>query len=374
MRRFLALAAILATVLSVSTGRAANIGPLSGPLIFNGNVFTYTAGVLGLVGSGAITLNAGASTGLTAPGAMSLGGTYTFAATTDTPRFAGLGLGGPAISANELSIYGATSGRINLAVPAIAGTNTLTLPAGTTDLSSTGPGVLQQSGSGAGLTVGTVANSLLANSSTTVNGVTCTLGSTCTVTASATAITVGTTTVGSGVSGDILYNNAGTLGNFALAGDCTLSAPNITCTKTNGVAFGTGATADSATTSTAGIAKLQQPERAIGWIAGVNPNNATIFIAANALTVQSIVGVPEVALGAVGTVDVYDAASGTLCSGGTKVTTSSFDANGVAGTNQSLLSAPYSLASGHRLCLQSTGVGWAGGASIAGITVAANPS
>ena len=85
-----------------------------------------------------ITLNAGSSTGLTAPGAMSLGSTYTVGATSDQPRFAGLGLGGAATGANQLAIFGGTSGRIVLAVPAAAGTNTLTFPAGTTDFSATG--------------------------------------------------------------------------------------------------------------------------------------------------------------------------------------------------------------------------------------------
>ena len=722
MRRIFALAAIIAALVSVSA-RAANIGPISGPLTFNGTVFTYTAGVIGMVGSGAITLNAGAGTGLTAPGAMSLGGTYTFGATTDTPRFAGLGLGGPAIGANELSIYGGTSGRLILAVPAAAGTNTLTLPAGTTDLSSTGPGVLQQSGAGAAITVGTVANSLLANSATTVNGQSCALGASCTITASAGTITVGTTTVASGTTKGLLYNNAGVLGNLAtansgllvtdgsgnpsistaiptgvtatsftiggatgttssgdvnisgsfkingtpyvtstgtvtlntsslietlpnsatgttnnklvidsggqaqtattaqgsqiigicqngitgtscgttgnasiaiagqatcafdgsttagdfitasgtVAGDCTdvgstipqtafvlgnvlttnvgagayavdispigpmaalnkksspggtngqlqynnngafggltlMAGTNITVTSgagslsvgetnnsttvngqscvlgssctitatagtitigttsiasggTGGVLYETGGnllgesaaltsgqavvgggagsaphvlnagantgtyfgasgalsntgtnyadgkvligttggnptvaaltagtgigitngpgsitvSANAATTGAAGIALLQQSERSIGWLAGVNPNNATIFIAANALTVQSIVGNPETALGATGTADVYDAASGTACGSGTKVTTSSFNANGTAATNQSLLSAPYSLSSGHRLCLQTTGTNWATGSSVAAISVAANP-
>lgn len=79
------------------------------------------------------------------------------------------------------------------------------------------------SGSGAGnfagMTVtgsftatGLVTNADLVNASTTVNGVTCTLGSTCTVTAAAT-LTVGSSTIsGSCTSGFNLYNNAGVLG------------------------------------------------------------------------------------------------------------------------------------------------------------------
>jgi len=62
---------------------------------------------------------------------------------------------------------------------------------------------------------GLITNADLVNPSTTVNGVTCTLGSTCTITASAGTITPGTTTVASGTTNGLLYDNAGTLGNLA---------------------------------------------------------------------------------------------------------------------------------------------------------------
>jgi hypothetical protein len=42
-----------------------------------------------------------------------------------------------------------------------------------------------------------------------------------------------------GSNGQIQYNNGGALGGFTMAGDCTESIPNITCTKINGVAYGT---------------------------------------------------------------------------------------------------------------------------------------
>jgi hypothetical protein len=106
----------------------------------------------------------------------------------------------------------------------------------------------------AGLTVtgsfaatGLVTNADLVNAATTVNGVTCTLGTTCTITASAGTITVGTTTVSGGTSGDILYNNAGTLANGLISGDCTSTILAVTCTKTNGTNFGTAATVNTGT-------------------------------------------------------------------------------------------------------------------------------
>jgi hypothetical protein len=48
-----------------------------------------------------------------------------------------------------------------------------------------------------------------------------------------------------GSSGQIQYNNAGSFGGFTLANDCTFSVPNITCTKTGGVAFAASATTDA---------------------------------------------------------------------------------------------------------------------------------
>lgn len=50
-----------------------------------------------------------------------------------------------------------------------------------------------------------------------------------------------------GSNGQIQYNNDGSFGGFTLAGDCTFSEPDITCTKTNGTSFGTFATQNYAT-------------------------------------------------------------------------------------------------------------------------------
>lgn len=62
---------------------------------------------------------------------------------------------------------------------------------------------------------GLVTNADLANSSTQVNGQACALGGSCTVTAAASSLTVGTTTIASGTSPGLLYNNSGVLGNLA---------------------------------------------------------------------------------------------------------------------------------------------------------------
>lgn len=66
----------------------------------------------------------------------------------------------------------------------------------------------------------------------------------------------------SGTNGQIQYNNSGVFGGFTMAGDCTVSIPNITCTKTNGVPFASVATSGSATdliTGTLNTARLPSP-------------------------------------------------------------------------------------------------------------------
>lgn len=112
----------------------------------------------------------------------------------------------------------------------------------------TGKFVLDTSPTVSGLTVtgsftatGLVGNASLANPATTVNGQTCTLGSTCTVTAAATAVTVGTTTVGSGTTTRVLYDNAGVLGEYAISGTGSVAMTNspVFTTPTLGVASAT---------------------------------------------------------------------------------------------------------------------------------------
>lgn len=58
-----------------------------------------------------------------------------------------------------INLSGSTSGSVNLRVPAVAGSNTITFPAGTTDFSATGGSghYLKQSAAGAAITVGVLA-------------------------------------------------------------------------------------------------------------------------------------------------------------------------------------------------------------------------
>ena len=108
----------------------------------------------------------------------------------------------------------------------------------------------------------------------------------------------------------------------------------------------------------------------IGWVAAINPNNATIVVLPANATVTSIVGAVETATGGTATVTVNKVASATACSAGTALHSGSFNANGTAATNQTLTVTSSALTSGQRLCLQTTGTTtWTGGTGIGGITV-----
>ena len=52
-----------------------------------------------------------------------------------------------------------------------------------------------------------------------------------------------------GTSGQIEYNSGATFAGFTLAGDCTLSIPNIVCNRTNGATFAPSATTDATNAS-----------------------------------------------------------------------------------------------------------------------------
>ncbi len=110
----------------------------------------------------------------------------------------------------------------------------------------------------------------------------------------------------------------------------------------------------SCTLSSAGVLSCGR-SAAIGWIAGTNPNNATILTLPANSTVTSIVGRLETPQGAAATATVNKAASGTACSAGTALHSGSFNANGTAATNQTLTVTISALAAGDSVCLQTTG-------------------
>lgn len=92
------------------------------------------------------------------------------------------------VTPTGFQIPGSTSGTISLAVPAVAGTNTVTFPATTGTVITTGDtGTVTNT-----MLAGSITNAKLVNSSVTVNGTSISLGGSATVTASAGTLT-GTT-------------------------------------------------------------------------------------------------------------------------------------------------------------------------------------
>lgn len=197
------------------------------------NTTTHTLGCNSISGTGA----AGSSTQVqyNLSGSFAADGGFVY----DGAGKIGLGIAGTSVG--SIDFKNATSGTINLAPTTGAlGAASLVLPAASDTLvgKATTDTLTNKTISGASNTLSNIGNSSLTNSATTVNGQTCTLGSTCTVTAAATSVTVGTTTVGSGTNTRVLYNNAGTLGEYTISGSgsVAMTTSPVLVTPTLGVA------------------------------------------------------------------------------------------------------------------------------------------
>jgi hypothetical protein len=108
------------------------------------------------------------------------------------------------------------------------------------------------------------------------------------------------------------------------------------------------------------------------WSAGQNPNDAVLYTATNNATITAIGVAVAAPVGVAGTIEVMKAPSGTACSDGTAQATGTIDANGTANTVQYMTlvtGAANTLTSDDRLCLVTTGTGWATGAGVGGLTI-----
>lgn len=128
------------------------------PVVTSSNTITYEAVPNAALANSTITIQGSA---------IALGGTTL--ATTSTPRFAALGLGGAAPSGPGVKQYGSTSGSMTLTVAAaVGGDFTITLPGGSTnfaDGSTGGPSqVVKQTTAGGAFTVARLACADLSDS------------------------------------------------------------------------------------------------------------------------------------------------------------------------------------------------------------------
>lgn|GEM_PF-1600861 len=150
-----------------STSAVAGIlgGANGGTGVNNGTSTITVAGNFTVATNGGTLAFGAASKTLTVNNSLTLAGadatTMTFPSASDTVM--GLGAaqavtGNKTFNSGTLLLAGATSGTIILKAAAVAGANTITLPAGTTDFSATGGAgqYVKQSGAGAALTVGTI--------------------------------------------------------------------------------------------------------------------------------------------------------------------------------------------------------------------------
>lgn len=137
------------------------------------------------------------------------------------------------ITVGTTSIVGGVSGRIEYNNAGLLGELTQT---GTGNVVlATSPTIATPTVTGSFTATGLVSNADLTNPSVTVNGTVCTLGSTCNPSGAATAVTVGVTTVGSGVTGRVLFDSGGVLGEYPISGSgsvvlsagASLSAPSL---------------------------------------------------------------------------------------------------------------------------------------------------
>lgn len=205
-------------------------------------------------------------------GGSSIFGTYSSANSDTTLRNRGVLQTGSALDGLAINIQGAKDAKVYVNSVLIA------------TLSGSGIAIPVSGSSIAGLTVtgsftatGLVANASLANPSTTVNGQICTLGSTCTITATAASVTIGTTTISSGTTTRVLYDNAGVLGEYTLV-PLSVGGTNANLTASLGGIFYSTASAGAVLSGTATARQMLQSgaSAAPAWSTTTWPATATI--------------------------------------------------------------------------------------------------
>lgn len=256
---------------------------------------------------------------------------------------------GAIAGAQSLTLSGSTSGTLLIKPAAIAGTNTLTLPAGTTDLSATGgtSQVVQQTTSGGALTVGQLAASNLSNGTTGSGSVVLATSPTLVTPALGTPSAL----VGTNITGTAASLTAGAA--TALAAnptDCsannyatTIAANgNLTCSQVSLSAGVTGTLPVANGGTNASVAGITAFNNITGYTAaGATGTTSTNLVFSTSPTlVTPVLGTPTSVTLTNGTgLPLTTGVTGTLpvANGGTGVTTSTGSGNNVLSTSPTLV-------------------------------------
>ncbi len=268
--------ASITTLGTIATGvwHGTVVGPTYGGTGVNNGAFTITLGG-NLVTSGAFntTITSTATTNSTLPA-----GTHTLAGLDVAQTWSAL----QQFNSGDFALKGATSGSITINAAAVAGSNTLTLPAGTTDFSATGgtSQVVKQTSSGGAFTVAQLAFTDISGS--VAAGQMPALTGDVTSSAGTVATTVakihGTVVSGTTGSGNVAFSASPTF-----TGTISAAAANFTGTIT----FGTG--------TITGLTNKASPDPSNDYViiydsAGTAVKKATVSAVAGAGAVSSIAG------------------------------------------------------------------------------------
>jgi len=236
-----------------------------------------------------------------------------------------------------LAVAFATAGAGAITLTSTAATN-VTLPTTGTLATLAGAETLtNKTISGAANTLSNIANAALVNSSITINGSVVSLGGSATVTAVASSVTVGTTTIGGGATTRVLYDNAGTLGEYSVSGSGSVAMTTSPAFTTPNLGTPSAATLTNATglPVATGISGLGT---GVSAALGVAVGSAGAFVAFNgaggtptSLTLTNATGLPVatglsglganvatalgVAVGSAGAFVTFNGALGTPSSG-----------------------------------------------------------
>lgn len=109
----------------------------------------------------------------------------------------------------------------------------------------------------------------------------------------------------------------------------------------------------------------------ISWLPGQNLSAASLPVSniSKARTVLAVTCTPEVLVGGTATIDVWMAPSGTALASGTKINTTSCNANTGATTDQSMGVTNAAIPTGDRVGIVATGAGWASSAGSGVVTL-----